>query len=70
MTTDADLTQEEVNFDAHLEEHGCGCPYRDRPGCPTPERHEEGHRVGGFRRCEEAMRLFRLLPPEKQVILT
>ena len=43
-------------FGRHLDEHGCG----DRDG---------PRYIGGFTRCEEAMRLWHLLPPGDRIVM-
>jgi hypothetical protein len=45
-------------FHAHLDEHGCGT------GDPRDPRY-----VGGFGHCDEALRLWRLLPAGDQVLI-
>lgn len=61
-------------LNAHLKEHGCGCPGRteaQRHFCENPEGHERngGHAIAGFGHCPTAKALWDLLPPEEQVLL-
>jgi hypothetical protein len=54
-------------LDAHLAEHGCGCPRG--PHCPDAEGHAEGHLFPGFFHCPVAKALWDALPEGERILL-